>query len=135
MYRARIYYKDTDAGGVVYYANYLRFFEAARTDFLLEHGFDLRKWARQGILFVVTRAEVDYLSPARYGDVLIVDTQCTSVSGVRFELVNHAVREEDRERIAVGKTTLACLSDQGKPCRIPKEIHEVLNKSVKKIGS
>ncbi len=135
MYRVRVYYKDTDAGGVVYYANYLRFFEAARTEFLLERGIDLKKWVVKGIHFVVTRAEVDYLTPARYGDMLMMETQCTSVSGVRFELVNRAIREQDRKVIATGKTRLASLNDKGKPFRLPKEIHDVLNSSVKENGS
>lgn len=131
MYRTRIYYKDTDAGGVVYYANYLGFFEAARTEFLLERGINLKEWVERGILFVVTHTEIDYLSPARYGDTVAADTDCTSVSGARLELTNRAFRETDREVLAVGKTRLACLGENGRPVRIPDEIREVLKSSAK----
>ncbi|OIP62116.1 MAG: acyl-CoA thioesterase [Nitrospirae bacterium CG_4_9_14_3_um_filter_53_35] len=131
MYRTRIYYKDTDAGGVVYYANYLRFFEAARTEFLLDLGLNLNTWMDQGILFVVTHAEVDYLSPARYGDLLLVETACISLSGARFDLGYRVSREEDHQAIAAGATSMACIGKTGKPVRIPKEILTALKDSKK----
>ncbi len=130
MYKVKIYYKDTDAGGVVYYANYLRFFEAARTEFLLERGIDLSTWIERGIHFVVIHTELDYLSSARYGDVLQVETECTSVSGVRLDLINRAVREKDGETMVNGLTRLACIKEKGKPCRIPEEIREVLTRDL-----
>ena len=126
MHNIRIYYKDTDAGGVVYYANYLGYFEAARTEFLRERGVDLKHWVAQGIQFVVTRVEIDYLSSAKYGDTLTVETECHSLSGVRFELINRAVRGNHHDVLARAKTTLACVNETGKPIRIPQEIHNTL---------
>ena len=131
LYKTRIYYKDTDAGGVVYYANYLRFFEAARTEFLRDLGVDLHKWIEQGFFFVVAHTEVDHISPARYGDLLIVETECTSLSGARFDLSCRVSREEDHQAIASGMTSMACIGDKGKPVRIPQEIMKVLQASKK----
>ncbi len=130
MYRVRIYYHDTDAGGVVYYANYLRFFEAARTEFLRERGVDLKQWMGRGLTFVVTGAEIEYTTPARYGDLLRMETKCLSVSGARFELTNRAVRDGDGETVARGRTRLACIGKSGKPVRIPDEIRSALNASM-----
>ena len=73
----RIYYEDTDCGQVVYYANYLRIFERARTEYLRGLGVDVAHWMDEGLLFTVTHAEVDYHAPARYGDVIHVRTAVT----------------------------------------------------------
>ncbi len=126
MYRVTIYYKDTDAGGVVYYGNYLRYFEAARTEFLRERGAALTDWIDRGVLFVVVRAEVDYRLSARYGDVLTIETDCTSVSGARFELAYRVLREHDGALVATGMTRMACVSEAGRPLRVPAEIRELL---------
>lgn len=132
MYRLRVYYGDTDTGGVVYYGNYLRFFEAARTEFLLERGFDLKTWIEQGVVFVVTKAEVAYLAPAKYGDVLLIETRCTGLSGPTFDLACRVCREGDDTRIAEGSTRLACIGRRGRPVRIPPELRVVLEASFKR---
>ena len=69
----RIYYEDTDCGGVVYYGNYLKYFERARTQYLEERGLSVAELMKEGTVFVVVHAEVDYRSPARYGDRLRPD--------------------------------------------------------------
>ena len=71
----KMYYEDTDCGGVVYHANYLRYFERARTEFFAERGILIRDFMEQGIIFVVVRAEVDFESPARYGDILSIQSE------------------------------------------------------------
>jgi len=72
----RIYYEDTDAGGVVYYANYLKFFERARTEMLRAEGFEQDQLLQnEGVLFVVRSVQVDYLTPARFNEQLQVDCQ------------------------------------------------------------
>ncbi len=126
MHRVTIYYKDTDAGGVVYYGNYLRYFEAARTEFLRERGAALTDWIDRGVLFVVVRAEVDYRLAARYGDVLAIETDCPSLSGARFDLAYRVVREQDGVLVATGMTRMACVNEAGRPLRIPPEIREIL---------
>jgi acyl-CoA thioester hydrolase len=70
----KIYYEDTDCGGVVYYANYLKYFERARTHYLEERGLSVAGLMKEGTVFVVVHAEVDYRSPARYGDWLVIET-------------------------------------------------------------
>jgi acyl-CoA thioester hydrolase len=82
----RVYYEDTDAGGVVYYANYLRFAERARTEFMREAGADHAGMLRDtGLSFFVRRCEVDYLKPARLDDFLQVETQIINVGGASLE--------------------------------------------------
>jgi acyl-CoA thioester hydrolase len=126
MYKVRVYYKDTDAGGVVYYGNYLRFFEAARTEFLRERGIDLNRWIEEGVTFVVVHAEVDYLVSARYNDLLLVETSCSDVLGARFDLTYQVFREEDHGLLATGMTRMACVGAKGKPVRIPTEVIKTL---------
>ncbi len=126
MYRVTIYYKDTDAGGVVYYGNYLRYFEAARTEFLRERGAALTDWIDRGVLFVVVRAEVDYRLSARYGDILGIETRCPALSGARFDLAYRVLREQDGALVATGLTRMACVNEKGRPLRIPAEIREIL---------
>ena len=75
----RIYYEDTDCGGVVYYANYLKYFERARTHYLEEHGLSVTGLLKEGTQFLVVHAELDYRTPARYGETLTIDT--TSLTG------------------------------------------------------
>ena len=70
----RIYYEDTDCGGVVYYGNYLKYFERARTEYLESRGQSVAALMDQGTVFVVVHAEVDYRSPGRYGETLVVET-------------------------------------------------------------
>ncbi|MDX1762986.1 MAG: YbgC/FadM family acyl-CoA thioesterase [bacterium] len=132
MYRVRVYYGDTDSGGVVYYGNYLRFFEAARTEFLLERGFDLKAWTDRDVVFVVTTAEVAYLAPAKYGDVLIIDTCCTALSGATFQMACRVRREGDNRPISEGSTRLACIGQGGRPVRIPSELRALLQASLEK---
>src|SRR3972149_3826205 len=93
----RIYYEDTDCGEVVYYANYLRYFERGRTEFLREKGISLTDCHDKGIVFVVTRAEVESLSPGRYNDLLLLDTRLTDISGVTMTF-RHEMKREGSER-------------------------------------
>ena len=88
--RTKVYYADTDAGGVVYYANYLRWLEIARTDWLEQHGTPIAAYADQGVLFAVVRAEIDYLKPAVLGDEIEVTVQPVHLRRVRFTLSQDA---------------------------------------------
>ena len=76
----RVYYQDTDCGGVVYYANYLTYFERARTEWIENRGLKMVKLAEEGTLFVISRAEADYKFPARYGETVTVDVELEGVS-------------------------------------------------------
>lgn len=120
----RVYYEDTDAGGVVYYANYLRFLERARTEWLRALGFeqdDLR--ARLGILFAVRRVSADYLRPARFNDRLEVTVETARVGPASIEF-SQEVRRGD-ETLCTASVRIACLdAAQFGPRPMPPEIAE-----------
>ena len=121
----RVYYEDTDLAGIVYYANYLRFIERARTEWVRAVGVDqtmLRE--EQGIVFAVRRVEADYISPAKFDDLLQVDTRLIKVSGVRIELAQDVTR--DGTTLFASKVTLVALTDQGKPARLPADVRQAL---------
>lgn len=120
----RIYYEDTDCGGVVYYANYLRYFERARTEYLRERGVDLGPWAEQGIYFVVSRVEIDYKASARYSDLLEIETAVTDWSKASLTF-SHTVRNQNGQLMAESTVILVCVSS-GRPRKIPEEIIAVL---------
>jgi len=116
-----IYYEDTDTGGVVYYANYLKFFERARTQALKELGVDPAEWMRRGVVFTVTRAEVDYKGPAEYGDRLLIATEIEPPRGARLAFT-YRITKENGQLVVKGRTDMACVNSEMKPQRIPQEI-------------
>ena len=117
----RIYYHHTDCGGVVYYANYLKFLEEARTEFLENRGILINELKKQGRQFVVYRQEIDYKSPAFYGDILRIDTGIENISGARFEF-NYEIKNQSSKIICLAKTLMAFMGPNFKPIPIPKEI-------------
>jgi len=121
----RVYYEDTDLAGIVYYANYLRFIERARTEWVRQLGVDqVRLKADSGLVFVVRRIEADYLRPARFDDMLQVDTRLTAMTGARLHLVQDVLRGE--ERLFAAQVVLVCLADSGQPARLPPGIRRIL---------
>ncbi|MFA4911427.1 MAG: YbgC/FadM family acyl-CoA thioesterase [Desulfobacteria bacterium] len=123
----RVYYEDTDCGGVVYYANYLKYFERARTEFLRDRGQFLTDYMEKGIEFIVVRAEVDYRSPARYNDVLDITTTVSEIARASFIMEYTVLRKEDEKLLASGMTRLACINKNGKPVRIPDSMLKTLS--------
>ena len=122
----RIYYEDTDCGGVVYYGNYLKYFERARTQYLEERGFSVAGLMRDGTVFVVVHAEVEYRSPARYGDTLVIDTVISDMTAASFTF-SHVVRERESRRVVVeGFARLAATGGNGKVKRLDKAMVDVL---------
>jgi acyl-CoA thioester hydrolase len=120
-YTLRVYYEDTDAGGVVYHANYLRFAERARTEALRDFGVPHAEMtALHGLMFMVRRVKLDYLAPARLDDSLVVVTRAYAIRGASVELRQSIEREGAAEKLAEADILLACvrLSD-GRPDRIP----------------
>ena len=118
----KIYYQDTDCGGVVYYANYFTYFERARTEWFAGKGIGVKNLAQQGTLFVVGHAEADYKSPAKYGETIIIQTQLDSAAGVRLELSYRIEEKETKRLIVTGKTTLVCVNLNMKPQRIADDV-------------
>jgi len=113
----RVYYEDTDAGGVVYYANYLRFMERARTEYLEETGTSVSGLHGQGILFVVTHVDITYRRPARLGDTLTVTTEVEETKSVKCTLRQQVLR--GTELLVDARLTFACIDMEGKPVRLP----------------
>tara|TARA_B100002052_G_scaffold107133_1_gene98662 strand:- start:108 stop:500 length:393 start_codon:yes stop_codon:yes gene_type:complete len=117
----RVYYEDTDLGGVVYYANYLRFIERARSEWIRELGIDQIKMRNEeGAIFVVTKIKADYLSPAHFDDILTVDTRIKVVSPVRAYFYQNIFREE--KVIFRSEVCVTCTSNSGKVLRLPEKI-------------
>ena len=126
----RIYYEDTDAGGVVYYANYLHYFERGRTEFLRERGLSVRELHDRGFIFPVSRLEVDYLAPAMHDDLIRVETCVLEVRKASFTVGQQVVRVQDGKLLVDGKVTLACVGPGMKAKRLPAELLQVLNKGL-----
>jgi acyl-CoA thioester hydrolase len=125
MIEIKIYYHDTDCGGVVYYANYLKFLEEARTEFFAEKGLSVRELAEGGTLFVVSRQEIEYKSPAVYGDLLQIYTRIAHATGVKVEF-EHEVKKPDGKLVCTARTLTVCVSADLKPKAIPEEIKSKL---------
>lgn len=122
----RVYYEDTDAGGVVYYANYLKFAERGRTELLREAGFENRTLhEREGVLFVVRRLNADYHRSARLDDLLRVKTSVKTVNNASFEM-NQAIFRHDSLLFSMD-ITLVCINIEGKPVRLSEELKSWLN--------
>lgn len=117
----RVYYEDTDLAGIVYYANYLKFIERARSEWVRGLGIDQGALKReQGIVFAVRRVEADYLRPAVFDDLLGVTTRLIALGGARIELEQAVWRGE--ARLFVARVVLVCLSDEGGPARLPADV-------------
>lgn len=121
----RVYYEDTDLAGIVYYANYLKFIERARTEFVRSLGIDQTALKqRHGVVFAVRRLAADYLQPARFDDQLVVTTAVLKVTGARIVL-HQAVWRGD-EVLFDATVTLVALANTGAVARLPADIRLVL---------
>jgi acyl-CoA thioester hydrolase len=117
----RVYYEDTDLAGIVYYANYLKFIERARTEFVRARGVDQTALkAVEGIVFAVRHLEADYLAPARFDDELVVQTAVEHITGARIVLRQDVTR--DGEVLFSALVTLVALTEAGQPTRLPANI-------------
>lgn len=124
----RVYYEDTDLAGIVYYANYLKFIERARTEWVRALGVDqARLKAETGIVFAVRRIEADYLSPAHFDDLLDVHTSLREIRGARLILDQAVLRRDAVLFQAV--VTLVCLDAQGRAARLPADIRQRIAES------
>jgi acyl-CoA thioester hydrolase len=117
----RVYYEDTDLAGIVYYANYLKFIERARTECVRSLGIDQAQMKAEGdLVFAVRRVEAEYLSPARFDDQLVVKTAPRHVTPARLVLDQTVWRQE--MCLFSSLVTLVCLSGSGRPARLPAAI-------------
>ncbi|MDD5613664.1 MAG: YbgC/FadM family acyl-CoA thioesterase [Candidatus Omnitrophica bacterium] len=122
----RIYYHDTDCGGVVYYANYLKHLEEARTEFCINRGIPLKELQERGIYFVVSRVEIDYKSPARYGDMVTISAKVEYIKRSSLSFYQE-VKRGDTILIKAG-TLWVCVDKSFKPRAVPDEIKDFFTK-------
>ncbi|SDE48126.1 tol-pal system-associated acyl-CoA thioesterase [Limimaricola pyoseonensis] len=125
LFLCRVYYEDTDLAGIVYYANYLKFIERARTEWVRGLGIDQARLKDEtGIVFAVRRLEADYLAPARFDDELEVETAVARIGGARIVL-DQSVRRAGADCFSA-RVTLAALTGSGAPARLPADLRERL---------
>ncbi|MGT2472183.1 tol-pal system-associated acyl-CoA thioesterase [Paraburkholderia terrae] len=124
----RVYYEDTDAGGIVFYANYLKFFERARTEWLRACGIDQRKLAEEsGALFVVRSTALDYRAPARLDDMLRIVSRIERLGRASVDFAQEAWRDDTL--LATGTIRVGCVDSQSmKPAAIPPSVHAALRR-------
>ena len=122
----RIYYHDTDCGGVVYYANYLKYLEEGRTEYFLSKGVDLQKLSTEGIWFTVARVEIEYKSPAHYQDTIRILTRIEKAKMSVMQFFQKIFKNSTT--VVEARTTLICIDNNFKPLAIPEEIKQSLHK-------
>lgn len=124
LWPVRIYYEDTDAGGVVYYANYLKFMERARTEWLRSLGLEQDELiARESVIFAVRSVQVDYLCPARFNEALTVSAEVVEQGRASLTFEQIIRRNDDATILCQGRIKIACLDSQSfKPRPLPADV-------------
>ena len=125
-WNARVYFEDTDSGGVVYHANYLKFMERARTEWLRNLGLNQIKLKQEDkMMFVVRKIDIQYKIPARFNDELLIQTDCVKTTDYSIILKQNILR--DKQIITEGKVEIVCInSDLFRPVRIPKMVKQLM---------
>ncbi len=119
----RVYYEDTDMAGIVYYANYLRYIERARSDWVREMGIDQLALKADGVVFAVRRVEADYITPAVFDDQLDVRTWLTGMTPARMVMRQEIWRGDTV--LFQSDVTIVCMNSAGKPCRLPAKLRSI----------
>ncbi len=123
VHRSRVYYEDTDAGGIVYYVNYLKFMERARTECLRDLGFAQSQLAGENLLFVVHSAEARYHAPARLDDEVLISAEVIELNRVSLRFRQQIRRAADNVLLCEGQFLIACVrADSLKPRAIPEAL-------------
>ncbi|CUH52054.1 tol-pal system-associated acyl-CoA thioesterase [Shimia marina] len=121
----RVYYEDTDMAGIVYYANYLKFIERGRSEWVREIGMDQLEMKAEGVVFAVRRVEADYLGSAVLDDELIVETEVANVTAARLVMEQRVLRGE--EVLFHAMVTVVCMNEAGQPVRLPANIRQMVH--------
>ncbi len=122
----RVYYEDTDMAGIVYYANYLKFIERARSDWVRQKGVDQNAMkGEDGVVFAVRKVEADYLMPAKFDDELLVETRAIQVTGAR--LVMEQIVKRGNELLFQAIVTIVCVGENGQAARLPANLRLMLH--------
>ena len=122
----KIYYHDTDAGGVVYYANYLKYLEESRTELLMAEGVDISNLAEERILFAVRKIEIEYKAPAYYADIISITSLISRIKNATLEFTQ-TINKGDKILVKAN-TQLVCINDNFLPQAIPEEVNQCLSK-------
>jgi acyl-CoA thioester hydrolase len=122
----RIYYHDTDAGGVVYYGNYLKYLEESRTEYLDKKGLSVKDFHDRGLLYAVRQCSITYRSPARYGDILICEAEVTKTTAAQILFDQKIFDKKNRRLIVEAQVTLVCLSADFRPVQLPEDLKVAL---------
>ena len=121
-----VYYEDTDLAGIVYYANYLKFIERARSTLVRDAGIDQLDMQKQGIVFAVRHVDATYQAPAKLMDMLTIATELQQMTRTKI-VFSQDVKREDQVLFS-STITIVCITDNGRPTRIPADIAEKLQK-------
>ena len=128
--KIRVYYEDTDAGGIVYYANYLKYLERARTELIYSLGLKHKKLIEEyGFQIVVAHCDIAFKKPAHFEDHLVIKTELKSLSAVKLEMAQKVYKVDcwttttEEELLVDAKVTLACVNPQGKPKKCHQRLH------------
>ena len=124
--KTRVLYADTDKMGVVYYGNYLTFFEMGRTEYLRAKGLTYSELEEKGYLLPVTEVRCQYLSSAYYDEEIIIRTAVSSMSKVRIHFIHELVAVKDGRVLVRGEVHLASVDTNVKPKRLPKEMFDIV---------
>ncbi|MCX7905298.1 MAG: acyl-CoA thioesterase [Elusimicrobiales bacterium] len=127
--KRQIYYYDTDAEGVVYYGNYLRFLEEARTKMLEDEGFKLKELANKNILFAIKRQEIDYKAPIYYGEIIEIKTKIEEITSYRIRFY-YEIFNSIGQKTTIARTDMVCINKNFNLNEIPTEIKEALKKYI-----
>ncbi len=125
-FQLRVYYEDTDLAGIVYYANYLRYIERARSEAVRDVGVDQWAMKQDGLVFVVRQVVADYLLPAKFDDVLTIETETTSLKGATMQMLQTVKRDD--QVVFTADVRVAFMTTEGKPTRFPAKIRQQLLK-------
>ena len=128
QFPVQVYYEDTDAGGVVYYANYIKFMDRSRTEWLRSLGFEQDALMQDpGVMFAVKHAEADYLRPARFNDRLQVSSQLAGMGRANMVIRHQISRAADAQLLCTGLVKIVCLGvDDFRPRPIPQPIFQIM---------
>jgi len=122
----RVYYEDTDAGGVVYHGRYPGFFERGRTEYFRKRGLSVQQLHEEGIIFPVVRMELDFRYPARLDDLVRVESKMTAAGNTSFTMEQRLLRVGDEKLLVEGKVTLVCVNTAMKPKRLPTAVKNMI---------
>ena len=123
---SRVYYQDTDAGGVIYHSKYLDFCERARTEFLRDRNVNQVTLMKQGVLFVVRNLNIDYIYSGKLDDLIDITVKIKELGGVRIKMEQTILRNNDRVLLVKMNLELVCINKEFKPIRLPKDLVEKL---------